>query len=145
MERREFLAALGAGTVALTAAAPALGQPSGMAMDMHPPKYPALEESALHCVMTSNDCLRHCIGMLAMKDYAMTGCINTAYQVTVACSALHALAAVNSPAVPAFAKAVAEVNAACQKECEKYPDVAECKACAEACKANAEECGKVAA
>jgi Cys-rich four helix bundle protein (predicted Tat secretion target) len=83
--------------------------------------------------------------MLAMKNYTMTGCINTAYQVAVACTALQALAAVNSPAVPTFAKAVAQVNEACQKECEKYPDVAECKACAEACKANAAECVKVAA
>ena len=112
---------------------------------MHPAKYPALQATSLHCIQTANDCLRHCIGMLAMKDYAMTGCINTAYQVVAACTAMQALAAVNSPAVPAFARAVAMVTEACEKECEKYPDVAECKACAEACKATAAECAKVAA
>ena len=128
------------------AAVPAVVQAAEEATPgMHPPKYAALQATSLHCIQTSNDCLRHCIGMLAMKHYTMTGCINTAYQVAVACTALQALAAVNSPALPAFAKAVALVNEVCQKECEKYPEVAECKACAEACKANAAECAKVAA
>jgi len=149
MERREFITTLGVGAVGLVAAGQALAEGasmSGMAgmEGMHAPQYKALEDTSLHCIKTSNDCLRHCIGMLAMKDYSMTGCINTAYQVAVACTALHALSAVNSPAVPSFAKAVAQVNAACQKECEKYPDVAECRACAEACKANRAECEKVA-
>lgn len=143
MERREFISTLGAGAIGLAAAGQAFAEEAGMP-GMHPAKYPALQAASLHCIQTANDCLRHCIGMLAMKDYSMTGCINTAYQVATACTALQALAAVNSPAVPAFAKAVALVNDACRRECEKYPDVAECTACAEACKANAEECGKVA-
>jgi Cys-rich four helix bundle protein (predicted Tat secretion target) len=104
-----------------------------------------LQENCAHCVVTANDCLRHCIGMLAMKDYSMTGCVNTACQVVAACGALQALAAVNSPKVPAFAKATAEICAACQKECEKYPDTAECKACAESCKTCADECRKISA
>ena len=144
MERREFITALGVGAVAMAASTQDQGWAADAGIGMHPPKYPDLQKSSAHCVMTANDCLRHCIGMLAMKDYSMTGCINTAYQVATACTALQALAAVNSPAVPAFAKAVALVNDACRRECEKYPDVAECTACAEACKANAEECGKVA-
>ncbi|WP_155444531.1 Csp1 family four helix bundle copper storage protein [Rhodoblastus acidophilus] len=101
-----------------------------------------MRESCGHCVVTANECLRHCIGM-AMKDYSMTGCVNTAYQVVAACDALQALAAVNSPQVPAFAKATAEICAACQKECEKYP--AECKDCAESCKTCADECRKISA
>ncbi len=66
----------------------------------------------------------------------MTGCINTANQ---------ALAAVNSPAVPAFAKATAVIRAACRKECEKYPDAAECQAYAASCKSCAEGGRRVAA
>lgn len=148
MERRDFIAAVGA-AVALSAT-PALAENEGgammmMAPNMHPPKYKALQEAAGHCVATANDCLRHCIGMLAMKDYTMTGCINTAYQVVAACGALQALAAVNSTQTAAFAKATAEICAACQKQCEKYPDVAECKACAASCKACGDECRKLAA
>ncbi len=141
MERREFMAAAGAAAF-LAASGEALAEKG--AMSMHPPMFKALQEDCGHCVATANDCLRHCIGMLAMKDYSMTGCINTAYQVVAACGALQALAAVNSPAVPAFAKATAEICAACQKECEKYPDVAECKACAASCKACSEECRRIA-
>jgi Cys-rich four helix bundle protein (predicted Tat secretion target) len=83
--------------------------------------------------------------MLVMSDYSMTGCINTAYQIVAACGALQALAAVNSPQVPAFAKATTEICAACQKQCERYPDVAECKTCAESRKTCAEECRRIGA
>lgn len=51
--------------------------------------------------------------MLAMKDHAMTGCINTAYQVVASCGALQALAAVNSPAVPQFDRSRAEAAGYC--------------------------------
>jgi Cys-rich four helix bundle protein (predicted Tat secretion target) len=141
MERREFLAAAGVAAF-LAASGEAEAEMSGMSM--HPPMFKALQDDCGHCVGAANDCLRHCIGMLAMKDYSMTGCVNTAYQVVAACGALQALAAVDSPAVPAFARATAEICAACQKECEKYPDVAECKACAASCKACSEECRRVA-
>ena len=148
MERREFIASVGIAAAlasasrafAETAEGPAMAMPG-----MPAPKSKSLQEDCGHCVATANDCLRHCIGMLAMQDFSMTGCINTAYQVVAACGALQALAAVNSPQVPAFAKATAEICAACQKQCEKYPDVAECKACAESCKACSEECRKIAA
>lgn len=144
MERRDFIAAA-AGAAALAASGEAFAGAEGDMHSMHPAMFKALQEACGHCVGTANDCLRHCIGMLAMKDFSMTGCINTAYQVVAACGALQALAAVNSPQVTAFAKATAEICAACQKECEKYPDVAECKACAASCKACGEECRKVAA
>jgi Cys-rich four helix bundle protein (predicted Tat secretion target) len=145
MERREFLSAVGAGAVALAGTATTFVQSAEAAMEMNPAKYKSLQDASGHCVATANDCLRHCIGMFAMKDYTMTGCINTAYQVVAACAALQTLAAVNSPQVPAFAKATAEICVACQKECEKHPGVAECTACAASCKACADECRKVAA
>jgi len=112
---------------------------------MHPPKYKALEESAVKCVATGNDCLRHCLGMYKMKDTSMSGCADTAFQLVAACSALAALAAVNSEHTGHLAKAVAMVCTDCQKECEKYPKVTECKTCGESCKACAAECDKVAA
>jgi hypothetical protein len=76
--------------------------------------------------------------MLSMKDLSMAGCTDLAYQLVVACGALQSLAAVNSIHLPTFAKPVGAICVACQNECEKFPNVAECKACGAACKACAE-------
>ena len=147
MDRREFIAAAGT-AAALASTSKAFAQAAGggeMEAPMHPPKYEALEKAAGHCVGTGNDCLRHCLGMYKMKDTSMTDCADAAYQLVAACGALAALAAVNSEHTGHLAKAVAMVCKDCQKECEKYPKVAECKACGESCKACAAECDKVAA
>lgn len=143
MQRREFIAAVGAAAT-FAAAAPAFGQ-AGEEEPMHPPKYKTLEELASHCVATGNDCLRHCFGMFAMKDTSMTACADSAYQLIAACSALQSLAAVNSPHTGHFAKVVEMICTDCEKECEKFPKIAECKACGESCKKCAEECRRVSA
>jgi Cys-rich four helix bundle protein (predicted Tat secretion target) len=144
MDRREFIAA--AGTVAAVAStSQAFAQMEAEEPMMHPPKYEALEKACGHCVGTANDCLRHCFGMYAMKDTSMSGCVPAAYSVMAACSALQALASINSEHTGHLAKVVAMVCRDCQKECEKWPKVAECKACGESCKACAAECDKVAA
>ncbi len=142
MDRREFIAA--AGTVAAVASASQAFAQTGEE-PMHPPKYKALEETSSHCVATGNDCLRHCLGMYAMKDTSMAGCADKAFQLIAACAALQTLAAVNSEHTGHFAKAVEMICTDCQKECEKFPKIAECKACGESCKACAEQCRKVAA
>jgi Cys-rich four helix bundle protein (predicted Tat secretion target) len=141
MDRRELISVAGAVALAATVSeAFAAEEP----MMMHAPKYKALEEAAAHCVATGNDCLRHCLGMYAMKDTSMSGCADTAYQLVAACGALQALAAVNSPHVAAVAKGVEKICKDCQAECEKFPKVAECKACGDACKTCAAECAKAA-
>ena len=141
MDRRELISVAGAVALAATVSeAFAAEEP----MMMHAPKYKALEEAAAHCVATGNDCLRHCLGMYAMKDTSMSGCADTAYQLVAACGALQALAAVNSPHVAAVAKGVEKICKACQAECEKFPKVAECKGCGEACRTCAAECAKAA-
>lgn len=143
MQRREFIAAVGTAAVVAAASAPrAFAQTEPM---MHPPKYKVLEEASAHSVATGNDCLRHCFGMLAMKDTSMAGCTDAVFQLVNACSALAALAAVNSAHTGHFAKAVEMICKDCQTECEKFPKIAECKTCGESCKACAEECRKVAA
>jgi Cys-rich four helix bundle protein (predicted Tat secretion target) len=142
MDRREFIAA--AGTVAVAASASQAFAQTGEE-PMHPPKFKSLEESAGHCVATGKDCLRHCLGMYAMKDTSMAGCAEAAYQLVAACGALQTLAAVNSEHTGHFAKVVAMICKDCQKECEKFPNVAECKACGDSCKACAAECDKAAA
>ena len=75
----------------------------------------------------------------------MSECADAAYQLVAACNALQTLAADNSEHTGDLAKVVAMICRDCQKECEKFPKVAECKACGESCKACAAECDKVAA
>jgi Cys-rich four helix bundle protein (predicted Tat secretion target) len=147
MDRREFIAAAGtAAAVASTSQAFAQAMGGGeMEEPMHPPQYKALEVEAAKCVATGNDCLRHCFGMYKMKDTSMAGCADAAFQLVAACAALNALASVNSEHTGHLAKAVAMVCRDCQKECEKFPKISECKTCGEACKACAAECDKVAA
>ena len=143
MERRNLVVALGvATTVAVTGRVAAQGVG---ASSMHPPKYKALEEANSRCVITGNDCLRHCFGMLGMGDVSMSSCTASTYEVVAACSALLTLAAMNSAQTPAFAKVVGEMCISCQRECEKFPEIAECKACGDACRTCAEECRKASA
>ncbi len=143
MDRREFIAA--AGTVAAVAStSQAFAQMAAEEQMMHPPQYKALEEAAAHCVATGNDCMRHCLGMYKMKDTSMSDCADTAFQLVAACGALQALASVNSEHTGHLAKAVAMVCRDCQKACESYPKVAECRACGDSCKACAAECDKAA-
>jgi Cys-rich four helix bundle protein (predicted Tat secretion target) len=143
MERRDFIT-VAAAAAAIGVASQALAQGAGGA-SMHPPKYKALEESSGRCVSTGNDCLRHCLGMLSMKDVSMAGCTDSAYQLVAACGALQTLAAVNSTHIAAFAKAVGEICAACQKECEKFPNIAECSACGARAKTAPRSVAKVSA
>ncbi|HMK88492.1 MAG TPA: four-helix bundle copper-binding protein [Methylocystis sp.] len=143
MERREFVTALGAAAAALSVSS-AFGEETRApaAMHMHPPKFKALADSAGKCVSTGDDCLRHCFGMLSMNDSSMADCTKASYDLVAACGALAKLAAVNSPFAPAFAKTVADVCTTCKKECDKFPQYSECKACGDACQACAEECRK---
>jgi Cys-rich four helix bundle protein (predicted Tat secretion target) len=143
MDRREFIAA--AGTVAAVAStSQAYAQMAAEESDMHPPQYKALEKATVECIATGNDCLRHCFGMYKMKDTSMAACADAAFQLVAACEALDSLAAVNSEHTGHLAKVVAMVCRDCQKECEKFPKVTECKSCGEACKACAAECDKAA-
>jgi len=114
--------------------------------EMHPPKYKSLEESSAKCVSTGEDCLRHCLAMMAMKDTSMAACADSIVQLVAACRALQTLAAVNSKFTTAFAKDTAAVCTNCEGECRKFYDkYSVCKACADACRACAAECRKVAA
>lgn len=144
MQRREFIAI---GSVAAAASATqafatqAFAETAKME-DMHPALYKELEKAAIECVSTGNDCLRHCLGMFAMKDTSMTECADSSLQLVAACNALATLAAVNSSHVPALAKVVATMCEDCKKQCDKFPKIAECVACGKACQKCAEECRK---
>lgn len=147
MERREFMTAMGA-VAALAASSAAVAEEAkkgGAPAHHHPPKYKGVSEASAKCVEAGNNCLRHCFGMLSMGDASMAACTQATYEVIAACGALDALAATNSLYAPALAKVVAEVCEACKKECDKFPDVAECVTMGAACKTCAEECHKIAA
>jgi len=140
MRRREIIAAAGAFAIA-GSVTEATAQ-----TEMHPPKYKALEESTSKCVATGEDCLRHCIAMMEMKDSSMAACANMVLQLIASCRALQTLASLNSTFTAAFAKDTAAVCAACEAECRKfYTKYTVCKACADACKSCADDCRKVTA
>ncbi len=143
MDRREFIAA--AGTVAAAATASQAYAQMAAEEPMHPAKYTALEKAAADCIVTGNDCLRHCLGMFSMKDTSMADCADSVVQLVAACTALNTLAAINSDHTGQLAKTVAMICRDCQKECEKFPKIDVCKTCGDACKACAAECDKVAA
>jgi Cys-rich four helix bundle protein (predicted Tat secretion target) len=147
MERREFLSAVSAAAAvaASSAAFAEEGKRVGAQAHHHPPLYKAVSETSSKCVDAGNNCLRHCFGMLNMDDSSMAACTEATYETIAACGALASLAATNSSFTPAFAKVVASVCETCKKECDKFPDVAECVAMGAACKACAEECHKIAA
>ena len=142
MKRREIITVVGA----LAFAGSASETTAQATSEMHPPKYKSLEDSTAKCVATGEDCLRHCLGMFAMKDTSMATCANSVVQLIATCRALQTLASVNSTFTPAFAKDVAAVCTACEKECRKFYDkVSVCRACADACKTCAADCRSVAA
>lgn len=145
MERREFIGALGvaAAAASITSARAEEGGKAGAAVHHHPPHYKALSDASGKCVVDGNNCLRHCFGMLSMNDASMADCTKASYDVVAACAALEALASVNSPYTPAFAKVVADVCLACKKECDKFPQYVECKDMGASCKACADECKKI--
>ena len=145
MERREFMATIGAVAAAASLSARAAAEESAKPVHQHPPKYKTLSEAAGKCALEGDNCLRHCFGMLSMNDSSMADCTKASYDLVAACKALETLASVNSTFTPALAKTVADICMACKKECDRFPQYSECTACGDACKACADECHKVAA
>jgi Cys-rich four helix bundle protein (predicted Tat secretion target) len=141
MQLNEFPAVSGA-AVAVVAVTSSQALAEISVESMHPAKFKAVQDTAGHCVETGGNCLRHCFGMLSMGDASMAGCAEAAYQLIAACRALQSITAVNSAHAGHFGRAVSMICADCEKECKKFPDIAECIACGAACKACAEECRK---
>jgi len=147
MERRDFIASIGA-AAAIASIASARAEEAAKpaaASHMHPPRYKDVAETAAKCAAEGDNCLRHCFGMLSMNDSSMAECTKLTFDTIAACRALGSLASVNSSFTPAFAKVVEGVCIACKKECDKFPQYAECVAMGAACKACAEACKKIAA
>lgn len=156
MDRRDFFKATGA-AVLVAASTKALAEDmpmdhSHMGMNhdhmMHVgnPPNAKLQESALACVKTGQDCINHCLDSYAMGDLSMAGCARTVDQMLAVCATLAKLASVGSTHLPEMAKVAYGICQDCEKECHKHADQhAVCKACADACTACADECKKIAA
>jgi Cys-rich four helix bundle protein (predicted Tat secretion target) len=143
VKRRDFIAVAGGiaacAPAALAAPAPALPLPATARKP-----YKTLADASAKCLKAAQDCLRISFERLAAKDAALAGCASLASDVGAACAALEALAATGAPFTLGFARTVADLCLACKKECEKFPQIAECRALAAAASACAEECRKVA-
>ena len=145
MQRRGFVTALG--FAALTAPASAAPEKPAKPAPREVPAKPthaALARASSICLAAGQNCLRRALSALATKDVALADCANSTANVVAACGALAALAGLGSPYAPAFARTVADLCLACQKDCDKLPGVAECAALGAACASCAAECAKAA-
>jgi Cys-rich four helix bundle protein (predicted Tat secretion target) len=150
MKRRDSL--IGAGALLLAAAqgsaqAQTPAQTQAMPHDHHhmhgAAPLQALLAAASDCVAKGQSCLAHCLVLLADGDKAMAACAQSVSQTIALCNALESLAAQQSSLVPALAKVTLQACEACEKECRKHEQHAQCKACAESCLACIKECKAV--
>ena len=143
MNRRD--AFLSTGTVLLAAASNAVFAEE-MPHDhshMHGAPMQGLLAATSDCVAKGQSCIAHCLVLLADGDKAMAACAQSVSQTIALCNALESLAAQQSPLVPALAKVTLQACEACEKECRKHEQHAQCKACAESCVACIKECKAV--
>lgn len=148
MQRREFIAAVATAAVVTAAVPQASARAPAGAMGVEPldqpRRYAALESAAGACIEAGEASLRYCFDALGTKDTAMAACADAVYELITASRAVKSLAAANSARVPIFAKALVQTCIACRFECDKFPGIAECEACGEACAKCADECRSMA-
>jgi Cys-rich four helix bundle protein (predicted Tat secretion target) len=139
MNRREAIMSTGAILVSASAGAIACGAHNAVAGAAATPTAAgttdhALADAAHDCVHHGDECIQHCIGMLASGDTAMIGCLRAAQDMVAVSEALAKLALAGSAHLPAIAKAAVEMCTACEAECRKHAGHHEvCRACADAC------------
>ena len=95
------------------------------------------------CQIAGEICQAHCQTMLATGDNSLAACAASVRDMMASCSSLMQMAASNSKHLPAMAKLCSQILKECKDECEKHPEHAECKACAQACDVCLKECKKV--
>lgn len=157
MDRRELFTAAGAaGLAAVATSAFAADDQEHMhhahmdhegmeGMVMTKP-HQALVDTALGCTKAGLACISHCLDSFAAGDTKMSGCARSVDQMQSVVETLAKLASVSSPHLHAMAKVAVVVCEDCEKECRKHADDHPvCKACADACAANAKECKKITA
>lgn len=151
MDRRHFAAV--AGTVAAFASGREVlaqsehaGHVGGHAGAHGGGKYQDLAQASAHCVMTGQNCLRHCLETFAAGDTTLAACARSVRELIAVTAALQDLATADSTYVPAMSRVVETICLGCEKECRKHADHhATCRACADACLDCAAACRKAAA
>ena len=152
MDRREFLTAAVAATLATGVARAATGAPGALgaaAPAARDPKLDKAAETARACLDTGDACVRHCVALLGQGDTTLEKCMRTVLDMTAACDGLARLASyadAPTPNLRAYAKVCGDYCRDCAAACKKHADHhAACKACMESCDACLEACEALAA
>jgi Cys-rich four helix bundle protein (predicted Tat secretion target) len=140
MDRRQALLSTFAGAAALSIAGRAVAGEAHAAQKGAGPNREVLE-SALHCARDGEVCLAHCLESFSAGDTMLAECARSVAQLVPACTALAQLAALKSPRLAEFAKAVVLICKDCEAQCRKHVDHhAFCKDCADSCLACIKAC-----
>ena len=134
ISRRDLLA-----SSAAVGATYGLGLAAAFAADAAPAAKPAaagggLAEAAAACVRVGEECVQHCLVLMAQGDTSLGDCAKSVNQMLAVCRAAGPLVYADSKHLQAFAKLCADVCAECETACRKHEGHhAICKQCAEAC------------
>lgn len=102
--------------------------------------------AAAECVRVGEECLQHCLALLAGGDTMLGDCAKSVQQMLGVCRAVGPLVYAESKHLAAFAKLCAAVCSDCEAVCRKHEGHhAICKRCAEACAKTVAEAKKIAA
>ncbi|MEM9102564.1 MAG: Csp1 family four helix bundle copper storage protein [Pseudomonadota bacterium] len=102
-----------------------------------------LIRATTHCLEKAKLCQGHCLHLIKMGDKSIIDCLRTVEAMMPACETMATLASLESEHLPRVTKAMLVLYEDCEKECRKHEHHAECKACAEACKACIEHAKKI--
>lgn len=143
--RRDLLASgavLGATLAVGTSAFAATDAPAATASDG---AADAFARAAADCVRVGEECLQHCLTLLAGGDESLGDCAKSVQQMLGVCRAAGPLAYAGSKHLAAFARLCADVCGDCETACRKHEGHhAICKTCAEACAKTVAAAKKVA-
>ena len=114
MNRRELL---GQGTLALGAIAASSIGTVAMAVDKGKS---GLVEAANHCLTVGEECLTHCLDLLAKGDKSVAECAKTVRDTLAACRGLVVLASSQSSHLKEFASVCAKICRDCEEACKKH-------------------------
>jgi Cys-rich four helix bundle protein (predicted Tat secretion target) len=145
ISRRDLLA-----SGAALGATYSLGLSLALAADEPAPAKPVTGDgfaaAAAECVRVGEECLQHCLALLAGGDTMLGDCAKSVQQMLGVCRAAGPLVYAESKHLGEFAKLCAAVCADCETVCRKHEGHhAICKRCAEACAKTVAVAKKIAA
>ncbi|TGM06606.1 four-helix bundle copper-binding protein [Leptospira jelokensis] len=107
-------------------------------------KYAKAMMAAVHCQLSAEVCLSHCLTELGKGEKSMAACAASTREVISLCDSFVKLASQNSSFTKKLANLCIEVCESCAKECDKHANHhAVCKECRDSCLACVKELKKV--